>query len=234
MVRFYVEPADVKGWIGIALSKYGTVYRGWVNFDGQMVIAQGPEGSETLLASKQIKSPAVSVGRAFLVKFANVDHRLILEFGKEKLSYDMGLDVESAGAIKTDIEPGVGIFGAGKLSLLHTAIFRDIHYTAAKYADSPERGRATEGHPFTLDKDQFFMLGDNSPNSQDGRWWDRPGIANAGKSYPEGIVPRDYLVGKALFVYWPSGFKPFMRFPFAAIPNVGKMRFIYGGSNDKP
>ena len=59
------------------------------------------------------------------------------------------------------------------------------------------------------------------------------GTANKGiEPYRAGIVPRDYLVGKALFVYWPSGFRPFDQFPFGIIPNVGHMRFIYGGSND--
>jgi hypothetical protein len=57
-------------------------------------------------------------------------------------------------------------------------------------------------------------------------------MANKGLSdYRMGVVPRDYLVGKALFVYWPSGFKPFAEFPFGIVPNVGRMRFIYGGSN---
>ncbi|GAI20809.1 unnamed protein product [marine sediment metagenome] len=127
------------------------------------------------------------------------------------------------------------IFGSGKLTLSHVAIFRDIHYTAAKYANGPENGRATKENPFTLGEDEFFVLGDNSPNSEDGRWWTRPGLANKGISaYRVGIVPRDYLVGKALFVYWPSGFRPFAEFPFGIIPNVGRMRFIYGGSNNKP
>lgn len=35
----------------------------------------------------------------------------------------------------------------------------------------------------------LFALGDNSPNSQDGRYW--------------GAVPMKDLVGKAVFVYWP-------------------------------
>jgi signal peptidase I len=86
--------------------------------------------------------------------------------------------------------------------------------------------------PLVLGKDEFFVLGDNSPNSEDCRWWSEQGRANKGlPPYRAGIVPRDYLVGKALFVYWPSGFKPFDGFPFGIIPNIGKMRFIYGGSN---
>ena len=66
--------------------------------------------------------------------------------------------------------------------------------------------------------------------SEDGRWWRSPGKGNNGKIYPEGIVPRDYLVGKALFVYWPAGFRPFPKFPLAIVPNIGEIRFIYGGS----
>jgi len=76
------------------------------------------------------------------------------------------------------------------------------------------------------------VLGDNSPNSEDGRWWDSSGIGNNGLRYEAGIVPRDYLVGKAVFVYWPSGFQCELgRFKsiFAIIPDIGQMRFIYGG-----
>ena len=130
-------------------------------------------------------------------------------------------------------EPRVEIFGSGSLTLSHITLSRDICYTEMRYGNSGEYGRATKD-PFVLEKDQFFVLGDNSPNSEDCRWWDRPGLANKGlPEYREGIVPRDYLVGKALFVYWPSGFKPFAQFPFGIIPNIGGLHFIYGGSNSK-
>ena len=156
---------------------------------------------------------------------------MIFHLGTEKLTYDLGRLPDDAGPRKTDIAPQAEIFGSGKLTLSHIAVFRDIHYTAARFANSNKSGRATEGNPFTLGKDEFFVLGDNSPNSQDGRWWDKPGIGNNDHFYRQGIVPREYLVGKALFVYWPSGFKPFPKSRFAVIPNIGKMRFIYGGSD---
>jgi hypothetical protein len=138
-----------------------------------------------------------------------------------------------AGPIREDVDPRVEIFGSGRLTLSHIAIFRDIHYTEPpRYSSRSEGSRATKDHPFILEEDQFFVLGDNSPNSEDGRLWHKPGRANKGLSnYRTGTVPRDYLVGKALFVYWPSGFKPFAEFPFGIVPNVGRMRFIYGGSN---
>ena len=228
MVRFYWLSTEPQGHIGINLSKYQTAYKARLDFTGNMVI-EATKGKETVeLAHKSIEPPALN--KPALVKFANVDHQLIFQFGAEKLTYDLGRSPDDAGERKTDIRPQVKIFGSGKLTLSHIAIFRDIHYTTKKFANSPEIGRATEGNPFTLGKDQFFVLGDNSPNSEDGRWWSQPGIGNNGRSYETGIVPRDYLVGKALFVYWPSGFRPFAKSRFAVVPNIGQMRFIYGGS----
>jgi signal peptidase I len=43
--------------------------------------------------------------------------------------------------------------------------------------------------------DHFLALGDNSPRSSDSRMW------NEGNQ----TVPREYLVGKAFFIYWPHG-----------------------------
>jgi len=229
MVRFYCLLAEPHGCIGINLSKYQTAYKARLDFTGNMVI-EATKGQQTIeLAHRLIEPPALN--KPALVKFANVDHQLIFQFAEEKLTYDLGRRPDDAGERKTDIQPQVRIFGSGKLTLSHIAIFRDIHYTAKKSPNSHETGRATEGNPFTLGKDQFFVLGDNSPNSEDGRWWSRPGIGNNNRSYEPGIVPRDYLVGKALFVYWPSGFRPFANSRLAVIPNIGQMRFIHGGSN---
>jgi hypothetical protein len=231
MVRFYCLANDPQGSIGISLSKYETTYRAKVYFSsGVLVVTKQEKGKEPVpLTEISIKHPAMN--KHTLVKFANVDHQLIFQFGSEKLTYEL----KDVGQIRADIPPRVEILGSGKLTLSHVAIFRDIHYTASKYANGPKNGRATKDKPFTLEEDEFFVLGDNSPNSEDGRWWTRPGLANKGISaYRVGIVPRNYLVGKALFVYWPSGYRPFAEFPFGIIPNIGRMRFIYGGSNEKP
>lgn len=229
MVRFFVRAGDSRGRIGIALSKYQTTYKAWVDFAGEMVIEKSDKGGQT---SDLVRLGPVPVTESAMVKFANVDHQLIFEYGSKKLTYDLGRNIEDAGPISEEIEPRVEIFGSGRLRLSHIEILRDIHYTEAKFANSSGDGRATKDSPFVLDDDQFFVLGDNSPNSEDGRWWNRVGRSNRGlPAYRVGTVPRDYLVGKALFVYWPSGFKPFAEFPFGIIPNIGRMRFIYGGSN---
>jgi signal peptidase I len=284
MVRFYVDsgsavsnPVDSQASVGITLRKYQTNYSAWVSSTreinnlgirtksqsaisrgetGEMVIAKvGPDKQLIELRRKQIRP--LGINKPTLVNFANVDHQLIFKYGAEKLTYDLPSGPNDAGSQQTDAEPRVKIFGAGKLTLSHVAIFRDIHYTAEKAANGADIGRATQGNPFTLAKDEFFVLGDNSPNSEDSRWWDRSGVANNGLAYRKGVVPRDYLVGKALFIYWPSGFE----FPWPEslkkyllnksqqnlalkiihgiaslrwIPNVGQMRLIYGGSSNRP
>ncbi|HEX42450.1 MAG TPA: signal peptidase I [Phycisphaerales bacterium] len=231
MVRYDVLPRAAEGVVGAALTKYGIEYRAMVDFSGRMRLVRLDNDGETLLAEKSIRAVRCD-GRPLRFRFANVDHRLVMEFAGDELAFDMGLSADAAGPRRPSIRPRAEILGAGRLTLLHVAIFRDIHYTGSKYGSGPDGGRAIEGEPFTLEADQFFVLGDNSPNSEDARWWSEPGLANRGQTYRMGVVPRDYLVGKALFVYWPGGFKPFPSARFAAVPNVGQMRFIYGGSRN--
>jgi signal peptidase I len=250
MVRYYLRPTAREGSVGIALTKQGIEYRARLDLGGKMTIAKVKDGQETVLAAKEVAAPPTSTFT--LVKFANVDHQLLFEVGRQELAVDLGRSPKA-------MEQGPGpaaraeIFGAGKLTLAHLSLLRDIYYTSD--GQGSRGGRAVEGKPFQLNRDEFFVLGDNSPNSEDGRWWPAPDVASKGWEPPRaGVVPRYYLVGKALFVYWPSGFE----FPWPQglktallngsrngnaalrlfsglanlrwIPNVGQMRFIYGGT----
>ncbi|MBC8354279.1 MAG: signal peptidase I [Planctomycetes bacterium] len=85
---------------------------------------------------------------------------------------------------------------------------------------------------FTLDEDQFFPLGDNSPQSKDARLWSDGGSHETGYHSPPPYVKRELLIGKALVVYWPHGWRPpsptlsRMTGNYAFIPNFGQMKFI--------
>jgi signal peptidase I len=223
MIRYYVDFTKTAGLTGAALGKYGRSYRGIVDCSGEMRIEELVDGEAIKLASRQLKGNTGS--EMFLFKFMNVDHQLILEFGDKKVKYDLGRDSEDAGERdKKRILPGVKIIGAGKLRLSHIGVFRDIHYIGE------DAERAGEGRAFTLGADEYFVCGDNSPISQDARIWESAGIGNNGKVYREGTVPRDYLVGKAFFVYWSEAFRPFENL-LPVVPNVGQIGFIYGGSD---
>jgi len=207
MVRFDVERSDPADRIGAAMTKYGIQYRGWVIGGNTLRIEKlHSNGLVEELASRTI--PALDAAGINRFRFANVDHVLRLEWAGHELEHDLGTGPDAAGP-RRQIMPGLAILGAGPLKLYHTAVYRDIHYLTISASDGAPILRAGESYPFTLGEDEFFVLGDNTPSSLDSRWWDRPGTGNAGRLYTPGTVPRDYLVGKAFFVYWPGPYKPF-------------------------
>lgn len=82
--------------------------------------------------------------------------------------------------------------------------------------DSPR-----EGAIFTLDEDQFFPMGDNSPQSRDARVWSGEIGPFSGKPTAP-YVDRKLLTGKALLIYWPHHW----RRPIPYLPNVKRMGLI--------
>lgn len=214
--------------VGAGLRKYQRYYKAIIDSDGEMRIMRISRGNEQVLTSVQVRPPVD--GDEVHIAFANIDHLLIFECGDRKLIYDLGALPGDGGPKRREAEPEVEIIGAGELSISEIEIYRDIYYTSVNPHNGQKDGNAVEGSPFTLGEDEFFVLGDNSPASLDGRWWDKPGIGNGFEQYRTGTVPRDYLLGKAFFVFWPSGFKPAEKFPIACVPNSGEIRLIYGGS----
>ncbi len=137
-----------------------------------------------------------------------------------------------------DLAP-IGIGGRNvTMRVTRLQVLRDIYYQAAAEDDRHE-GKLEYGHAypasqlrrmladpeawpalfahrrslyFPLEEDQFFPLGDNSPQSKDARLWSQGG------QIPE-YVERRLLLGKALVIYWPHAWRPLL-------PNFARMGFI--------
>jgi signal peptidase I len=153
----------------------------------------------------------------------------------------------------------------GSCRIGHVRLMRDVFYTCpylrqdpgwagplGEYARSrpetslekiggPIKGWGVTGNPISLadseddDLDEFFVLGDNSPQSLDSRAWVlaaptlrlyADGEDGRLPQYKLGTVPRYNLIGKAFFVYWPAGFNPPGLDRLPIVPNVGRMRLI--------
>jgi signal peptidase I len=50
-------------------------------------------------------------------------------------------------------------------------------------------GSCTFPQTITVPRGDYYMMGDNRPDSEDSRYW--------------GPVPRRWIIGKAFFTYWP-------------------------------
>jgi hypothetical protein len=131
--------------------------------------------------------------------------------------------------------PKVQIDVTGGCTLRHLLLMRDIYYTQMKIRfplnssvdpGGTRPGTGTMGHPITLKKGQYFMLGDNSNDSEDSRAWYRVEPVLRHMHLPLGVVPQRYILGRAFMVYWPAGFRPMRAINWAIIPNIGRMRFI--------
>ncbi len=204
--------------------------------------------------------PPLQIGRGYEVSLTHVDHQVSLWLNGEVVlkTTDQQYKVDRARLIKhayndphapdsTQVEvpmPKVAILAeGGRSELWHVKLMRDVFYTCVKIrtpdgADTGQKGHGTTGNPIVLrrffdnpDMDEFFVLGDNSPQSQDGRmWFSQAPTLRAG--YQKGTVPRYVMIGKAFFVYWPGGYRiPLLEgLPIipdvGIVPNVGRMRLI--------
>ncbi len=96
--------------------------------------------------------------------------------------------------------------------------FDEISYT--QFLSTPERWTGygnTWSALFSLDKDQYLALGDNSGLSHDSRLWSNDVVPY--------YIDRKFMIGKAFYVYWPHGKNiPGTKLPFIA--EFKKMRHI--------
>ena len=225
MVRYYLTIGDASA-AGAQIRKYGVTYQGWLNADGTMQITRlTPGGQPVVVEEGQCSADDLQSITRF--RFAAVDHQVVLEYGATKLVYDLGKGRDDAGTNRS-VNPEVQILGYGKLRLSHVGLYRDIHYISEPETMNVLRG--TLQNPMVLKDNEYFACGDNSPASSDSRMWDRKGLGNNGQTYPPGVVPKDYLVGKGIVVHWPGGYRLGTE-PIRWIPYVDGLKIIYGGKD---
>lgn len=76
-----------------------------------------------------------------------------------------------------------------KLEMIGRTVYVNGQAIKENYTQYIDPGSINEHFgPYYVPQGQYFAMGDNRDNSQDSRYW--------------GFVPRDYILGKALVIYW--------------------------------
>lgn len=230
---------------------------------------EGEDSWSTIASASNVDLPE---GEVTDVAFVRVDQSLRLYIdGKyvtsgpydwspqERLRYATGLEAERLQADSAGVRQLISAatyrpaapsvqwsFSGSPVTLYRVGLDRDLFWQPTRYFNATRDGKPALGsHPRSTVKlrdDEFFLCGDNSIASLDGRLWSRidPEVANQlfdlGIDYETattseiqaaiephlGLVPRELVLGKAFFVYFPSP----ERFGPIPIPNFGEMRFI--------
>ena len=106
---------------------------------------------------------------------------------------------------------GVNELGGGDESHLGELLSSPEAWT--KYYTERQNDRLKSGSGsasiFKLKEDEFLVLGDNSPRSKDSRLFDSNRRTRRGNTFQRFAVPRNAIIGKAFFTYWPHAI-PFM------------------------
>jgi signal peptidase I len=151
----------------------------------------------------------------YSVRFANVDERLTVWLN-DRLIFAEGVTYKppkERGPEENDLKPArIGVQGGAVVD--HIKLHRDTYYTTAIHGDpaaadantgdwssnSSSWSNPEEWEPLRhnlpwktlyVQPGHYLCMGDNSPESSDGRYW--------------GLVPRRLMLGRALLVYYPVG-----------------------------
>jgi signal peptidase I len=90
---------------------------------------------------------------------------------------------------ETFIKRVVGLPG-DRISIRNGHVFRNgVREKDSYIVPCTTGGPCTFATTITIPKGDYYMMGDNRPNSEDSRFW--------------GPVPKSWIIGKAFFTYWP-------------------------------
>jgi signal peptidase I len=208
MLECDVDVQQASGEFVFELSKGIDRFRArWDLASGRCTLLRLMDGKESELASEEttVKRPG-----SYHLRFANVDERLLvwvnsaLPFGDDGKAY--GAPRERGPRRENDLDrpASIGVKG-GAVTVSHVKLWRDTYYTANVHpsGNGPDAERTVDfSNPndwgplsslpvrtYYVQPGHFLCLGDNSPESSDGRSW--------------GLVPKRLLLGRALLIYYP-------------------------------
>jgi signal peptidase I len=250
--RFVLTPLAEGGMLKIILGRGRRTFLATIHMDGLVTLTSSPtDGRKVNRLDLAAQVTPFVPGKSIEISFEHVDYRLAVRVGgKEVLSTSSEADDGAYYGPNTQWlrklprpwpASSPQIYGeGGAFELSHLVVERDAYY----YLDSangpalslrwaPRKGWASPDSPILLREDEYFMLGDNTAASKDSRLWDTVDqrFNSRGEAFQLGSVPRDQLIGKAFFVYWPSPNRvhwlewlPVLK--GGVIPDVGRMRWI--------
>ena len=205
-----------------------------------------PRTGRTKLAPQKAQVGPFVPGRTRRVELWHVDQEISLWVdGKRVLDDPYELDIrvlqQRAPINGPDLFPQVSLTVSGAAVALHRVeLDRDLYYSSSKSRSShsghgtlakAHEHRTATGHAIDLTSDQFYCLGDNSPMSDDSRYWGHPDpwirkSMLSDDAEPSGIVPRPLMMGRAFFVYFPAAWSWNDQL-LPVVPNFAEMRFIH-------
>jgi len=237
-LEFTLAPVEARGSLAMMLSKDNWRFVARIDADGTARLSvYEPAAPDREIALPPARIDPLEAGRARTIAFENVDYRVRLSVDGEVV---LQTTDETYGPTPSFLRSWtrserlrqaratvrVGSNGM-PLELWHLRVLRDVYYQPR--GQSSEGPAGTGSQPIVLRDGEYYMCGDNSPQSKDSRMWQRAELSfflqSRGDAYQIGTVPEDQLIGKAFFVYWPAGGRvPLAGWPI--LPNMGQMRII--------
>ena len=240
-IRLAVTVEPTNGPTEVTLSTTGR----WVNGLSQLSANISDKGQVSLVIAdgetQQVETIAAAITEPIKsntrLELWFIDQQLTLWRDGEvvvKAEYDLPLETLKNRAA-APLTPQVSMTVNDAAVLRDVQLDRDIYYTdrplnrvahGGLHRDRGQGNRVVEDSILGLESGEFFMVGDNTPWSNDSRFWDdtEPWVSanymTGDRQRDRGIVPRELLVGKAMLVFYPGTSSLFS-------PQFGDMRLIH-------
>jgi signal peptidase I len=150
-----------------------------------------------------------------LLEAAVVDRRLTVALDGQPLFEPLEYDDPAGGPPPDESPIALGVRGGG-MTITDFKVFRDVYYTSS-LGSSPRHPHGVN-EPYQLGEDEYFVLGDNSPVSNDSRFW---------ASSP--VVPASMFLGKPFLVHLPGQVVALEVFGRSVywVPDPRRIRYIH-------